>query len=240
LLCWQEGDFLILIMKSPIIPLFSRTAALAFSVLASCSTQSARPIANPSVLQNKKIATTTAYDAPFQAVTPGGASLTALGPVGAVAGASVMTSKGKEIISSNKVQNPSIHVTKDLANILQEKCAMKPVGTINASTTKPADFGKLAPQADYVLDVQTVMWSVVYYPANWGTYRAVTVSSCRLVDCKTGKIVASGVYTHDPKKNEQSSTYDGLLGNQAAALKRELKHSESESVQYFRSNVLKL
>jgi len=220
-------------MKSHIQKIVCYATFLAFPLLVSCVSTADKALSSSSVLQNKRVSSTYRDKPAFAAMTPGKAAF-------GVIGAAAMISSGNNIVRSNNVADPADGISKELMTAAIKKSGVKPVGTVKVTDENPASIAKLAPNADYVLDVRTINWSMVYYPMHLGTYRVIYSAKLRLIDCKTGKVVAEGFHARIPERNDQSPGYDDLVDHQAAGLKKELQIGAKEAEATFKSNILKL
>lgn len=151
-----------------------------------------------------------------------------------------MISTGNQIVRSNQVEDPADWISKELAAAIEKKEGTKFIGQRRVSDESPGAIAAACSGADYALDVRTINWSFAYFPVNWGTYRVIYSAKMRLIDCKTGKVIAEGFHARVPEKSPQSPSYDDLVENRAAGLKRELRIGAAEALQHFKTNILKL
>ena len=220
--------------------LLRSAAALSFFLVASCASQKVVPITDVRILQNKRIAIIQREKPDFTAETPGPAALRFAGIPGRIGAEQIMNATGNQIVRDNSVEDPAVRVSKELAETLRKKCSVSLTSPIKTDETDSGEIAKLASSADYVVDVQTEYWGLGYFSRSSGQYHVTAYSRFNLIDCKTGKVVASGEYSKEPRKGDPSSTYDGLTKNQAKGLKQELRVIENESLFLYRSGVLKL
>jgi len=220
-------------MKSTIKKIVATFSVLSCGLLASCVSTQDAPLANGKILQQKQTVTAKRETPSFAAMTPGKASF---GMIGAAA----MLSSGNGIVRDNNVEDPANWISKELAAGIQKKYGTRLAGTRDVTDESPAAIAKACSDADYVLDVRTINWSFVYFPVNWGTYRVIYSAKLRLIDCKTGKVIAEGFHARIPEKSPQSPSYDDLVNRQASGLKRELQIGAAECLNYFKYNILKL
>jgi len=179
---------------------------------------------------------------PFAEMTAGKAALGSFGVVGAVAGASAMESEGKKIVEGNVIQDPADQMGRQLASALSAARGAK-VSASSASKVKDKDPKAIArayPGSDFVLDVRTTLWATVYFPTNWARYRVIYCAQLQLIETRTGRVIAQGVYGRVPEKTPSSPTRDELHANNAAILKRELQTGAAECTAHFKRNVLGL
>ena len=201
----------------------------AFLVLAvsGCASVNVQPIDSKSAtsLKNQSVAYTTREKPNFGAMTP---SKAAFGMFGVAA----MISAGNEIIKENDVSDPANTIVLGLAKTLEEKYEAKivgtslPVGTDELIQIASAANGK----AKFVLDVQTINWSFIYFPTSWGRYRVIYTAKARLIDADAKTLVAEGFCKRIPETETNAPSYDELLANSAARLKAELSSAAEECI----------
>lgn len=169
----------------------------------------------------------------FAAMTAGKAMF---GMVGAMA----MISAGNTIIEENDVEDPADYIAMELATNLSASLGTQTVdngGTL-ADTVKPAALAKLYPNADLLLDVQTINWSFVYFPADWNSYRVIYSAKLRLIDTRTGKLRAEGFCSRVPENSDDAPSREELLADRAARLKGELRVAADHCIGEFKAKVL--
>jgi hypothetical protein len=94
--------------------------------------------------------------------------------------------------------------------------------------TKISDLGEVADKykdsADYILNVKTVNWAIIYLRSNTNHYRVIYSSRLELIDVRTKKIIAESPCYKNPSAREAENppTYDALLYEKAKILKEEL------------------
>jgi hypothetical protein len=115
---------------------------------------------------------------------------------GAVSGIAAGTTED-EYISKNGVKDPAIKIADELADYLSSGLAMKSTGHGNR-LTKATSSKQLAAEyagaADCLLDVQTVLWTCMYIPFDFGKYQIMYGSKLRLIDISTKKTLAEKTY----------------------------------------------
>lgn len=223
----------------------SRLVTLALVVsLSSCVTQKTTPLsqADAAKLKGASLAAADRDPPPFTAMTASKAALGAFGIIGAAAGAAAMTSSGEKIVKENGVQDPADQISRELAQALASSRGVKVATSTGSKVTsdKVKDVAAAYPGSDYILDVRTFNWASVYFPTSWGHYRVVYHVRMRLIETKTGRIVAEGFHSRIPEKTSTSPTLDQLLANRAALLKNELQLATTESIAHFKRSVLGL
>ena len=215
--------------------------SLLFPLVASCVSTKEVPLSDPSVLSGKSAMRTERDKPDFAAVTAGKATGAAFGVIGGAIAGAAMVSSGNEIVRENGVEDPANWISQELADSMKRKYGVSFKGTRRVSDEKPEEISKACVGADYALDVRTINWSLGYFPVNWGTYRVMYSAQLRLIDCKTGEVVAQGFYARLPEKSDDSPDWDELVeNNKAARLKKELKIGAQEAMYHFKTKILKL
>jgi hypothetical protein len=168
-------------------------------------------------MSNKTVALTTSLKKPdFPVLTPTRAALGLFGVAAQISG-------GNAIINDSNVDDPAVAIAGDLAAILEGEygsqtiAAPLQVADNNAGTLVAAARAS----AQYALDVRSG-WNMMYFPTDWTHYRLLYVATARLVDTSTQAVLAEGSCKYFPETNVGAPTYDEMVGNNAAGLKREL------------------
>lgn len=187
-------------------------------------------------MRGKTVVRTTRVDKPvFGAMTAGNGAFAVLG---AMAGLSA----GTELIKKNNVPVPDDAIGSALGAQLQATRGMRFIDT--PVTVATGDVGPIVAaakgKADYVLDVQTVSWQFIYFPMSWRHYKVLYRAKARVIDVATEKVVAQGTCARDPAYSESAPTYDQLMDNQAAGLKKELVTAGNECVASLQRDILAL
>lgn len=185
-------------------------------------------------IKGKELALTERAKPDFSAMTP---SRGAFGMIGAA----VTISEGNKLIKEHGVEDPAVYIGRTLAADLQGRynTRLSPKGAPIASD-EVSDLVKNAPGTDLVLDVRTINWSFVYFPTSWGKYRVIYSARMRLVDAKSGRVLAEGGCHRVPEHTDQAPTYDELVANSAARLKQELRTAADFCINEFKSKTLGL
>lgn len=170
----------------------------------------------------------------FSAMTAGKAAFGLIGAVG-------MISAGNAIVRDNRIEDPAIGIAQELSQRLADELSV-PV-RVAESKTDASDAAALArqyPGAGLLLDVQTVNWSFTYFPSDWNNYRVIYSVKMRLIDTRTGKLVAEGFCARVPEYSTDAPSYEQLIGNGATGLKASLKRSGDECQEEMKAQVLGL
>lgn len=159
---------------------------------------------------------------------------------GAIGGAA-MTSAGNDIVKRNGIQDPALYIGDVLAAELGTRYSIRrsPKGAPIA-TDDAADLAKSASGSDLALDVRTINWMFAYFPTSWTRYRVIYNARLRLIDTKSGRVIAEGGCSRIPDQTPAAPTYEQLLANNAERLKHELKAAADFCVSEFRTKTLAL
>ncbi|MDH3701480.1 MAG: hypothetical protein OEU46_09215 [Alphaproteobacteria bacterium] len=175
---------------------------------------------------------------------PSFGALTADKAMFAVVGAVAAHEKGRQIIAENKVEDPSRRIERKLAHYLRRHYHTKanPKVLDFAQKDKPDDLGAWAKSNNtggIIVDVETRGWGFNYFPTTWSRYRVGYSGLVRITDTKTGKIFVQYMcHVGGPEKAEVAPTYDEMMGNQAAHLKKLLKERADKCIDQIKSKVL--
>ncbi|HVJ46692.1 MAG TPA: hypothetical protein VM511_09930 [Luteolibacter sp.] len=219
----------------------STLAAIAcFSLfLPSCSPLKNVPLADGSILKGKSVVRAERKMPALAAVTPGKAVGLAFGAIGGAIAGAAMVSAGNEIVRTNHVEDPAAVVSKDLTPGMAKHYGMKSSGSRFVSVDKPQEIAKACSGVDYVLDVRTLFWQFGYRPFRLGTYWVTHNQQLRLIDCRTGKVVAEGYFSWNPSDESHFYDYDTLAENGAVGLKKEVKFAADGAKNHFKGSILK-
>ena len=153
----------------------------------------------------------------FSAMTPTKAAF-------AIVGAAAAISEGNSIIESNAIADPADDISNGLMQLLERTNGMTPKRPAVSAPSEDAEpIAEAArARAEYVLDVRTINWSFLYFPTNWTHYRVIYTARARLIDARSGKVVAEAACKQIPGREDGAPTYDELAGDNFALLKRKL------------------
>ncbi|WP_147281698.1 hypothetical protein [Dyella solisilvae] len=200
-------------------------AAAIAVVLSGCVSAPTKSLDAGSTLQGKRVVVSEYAKPDFSAMTPGKA---AFGLFGAMA----MISAGNELVKSESIEDPAIEISQHLANDMAAKrsATVLPASHQIATDDNPATLVKMYPGADVILDVKTINWMYNYYPSNWGKYHVNYAARVRLIDGKTGALVAQQLCKIDPTDPNDPPTNDALRADHAALLKQFLHKAANSCV----------
>ena len=209
-------------------------------LLTSCAATKEIPLSDSSALRGKTLVRVTRKTPAFSAMTATKMGVgSAFGAIGGAIAAATAVSEGNQIVRENHVEDPAVSMSRDLATGMSKTYGMKLAGDRHVEATEPADIAKACSGADYALDARTINWSLMYFPGQLRTYRVIYSSQLRLIDCRSGQVVAQGFNLRDPQEEEHSYSYDGLVENGANNLKKESKIAGNTAKNHFKSSVLK-
>lgn len=183
-----------------------------------CVSAPTKPMVASLDLQGKTIVLSQYATPDFSAMTPGKA-------VFGMFGAAAMISAGNELVRSNHIEDPALQIGHHIADDLVTRHAFTIIPNNNAIAIndKPATLVKTYPGADLILDVKTINWMYSYYPTNWGKYHVFYTTRARLLDGKTGNLIAQQMCKGDPTDPKNPPSADELRADHAALLKQLLR-----------------
>jgi hypothetical protein len=171
---------------------------------------------------------------------PAFAASTAGKAVFGVMGAFAAIGAGNQLVKDNNVPDPAEFIGAQLLGDVAALNGLKlgPKSTVVASSTDTAQLAKLYRNADVLLDVQTVNWSLGYFPTDWNSYRVMYSAKARIIETRSGKLLAESFCARIPDKTADAPSYDQLTSNNAAGLKAELTKAAQHCLGEFRSKLL--
>jgi hypothetical protein len=185
-------------------------------------------------LQGRSVAASKYATPDFTAMTAGKAAFAILGAV-------AMIAEGNGIVRDNAIDDPALTIAAGLQSRLGTAKGMTAV--TNTAITSKNDLPSVIasnPGADYVLDVQTLNWSFLYFPTNWTHYRVMYTARVRLIDAASKTVVAESGCKSVPSDDKNAPTYDELLADKAALLKSHLAKAAAECVDQVARETLKV
>jgi len=196
---------------------------------------------NANAIKNKEVAIAK-HDKPnFTAFTPGRVAGGQFGILGALIGEKVSGKTGNEIIAEFNIEDPAPYIAEKLSAELAANygttVSSKPMAVTGNDV---AEILKSAASADLVLDIVTHDWRFAYFATSWSKYRIVYLAGLRLIDTRSGEILATGTCSRDSNETPTSPTQDELLANNAERLKKELREAADFCVSEFKSKALNL
>lgn len=191
---------------------------LAAAVLSGCATSTPKKQAvDPSLgaeLRNQSVTRVLRPAPDFVAMTAGKAALGLIGTVASI-------SAGNSLVAEHGIEDPARTIAAGLLKAVEARHGMQVVAPSAPITERgPEALAAASNGARYLVDVQTLLWSFNYFPTDWTHYRVMHVATARLIDTKTMKVVSAGTCKHIPPNNDNAPSYDQLLGQNAALLKK--------------------
>jgi hypothetical protein len=212
-------------------------AVVAASLISGCASINKQPLPNKTKteLQGQSVGQTKRPIPDFAALTPAKAATLLIG-------AALSISEGNSIIASNKVADPADAIGLGLAKEIELAFGAK--STAQQFEITENDVASIAiatgDKARFVMDVQTLVWRIGYFPTDWTHYRLTYTAKARLIDVATKTIVAEGFCIHNPDSNVGAPTYDELTGNGAVGLKKLLSVAVDACIKSFKVEMLTL
>ena len=157
---------------------------------------------------------------------------------GAIAGG-VAESQGNKEIAKHNIKDPAIIVAEALENQLLGNAGAKraPGRKVLIEKYDAKEVAALIPDADYILDVRTTGWMGIYYPMTVSKYRVINNLQMRLIERKTGRVMAQGFSAYQSNDKQNAPNFDGIYSNGAAFLKQEIKKSTDQATGIFKSQL---
>ncbi|HKQ44132.1 MAG TPA: hypothetical protein VJS47_01955 [Rhizomicrobium sp.] len=159
----------------------------------------------------------------FIAMTPGKGAFAMMGAFAAIA-------DGNKLVETYQIPDPAHTVTAKLTPVLQDKfktSAVKTISDLEEKITSDTALAAAAERQGVVLDVVTVGWGYSYFPLNWGRYNIGTNVNARLIDARSGKVIAQS-HCIPPKEQQanfpapepdKAPTHDEMMADNAALIK---------------------
>jgi hypothetical protein len=211
--------------------------AAALAVLSGCATPIPTAIDNSvsSAMLDQNIVLVLHPTPDFIAARPGKAVL-------GIAGAFWMRATGNNLIARHHIPDPAFGIGQALANELATtrgaRLVRSPVTLETLDATAIAASVKGG--GSYALAVQTQWWNFSYFGTDWDHYRLKYMIRARLLETATGKILADSDCEYAPDSKAQEPTYQELVNDGAAGLKRELDRARAQCLATLRGKLLNL
>lgn len=207
-------------------------AALAVAV-SGCVSAPIKTIGSSSELQGKTIVLSEYAKPDFMAMTAGKAMF-------GLFGAAAMVNAGNDLVAKDGIPDPSLAVSAKLAEDLQGARGEKLLSNkkVIAADDKISTLLKDYPGADLIIDVKTINWMYSYYPSKWDKYHVFYAARLRVLDGKTGSLVAQAICKGDPTDQNNPPTRDQLLANDGELLKNLLQKAGDSCVKVYEKQIL--
>lgn len=220
------------------LPITVVAAAVAAVLLPSCvSTKNVPLSANDRAAMRGKTVVASKRALPsFAVLKPEAMAAASLGGAigGAIAGG-IAESQGKQQLLIHKIPPPEDTISSQVMKSLVARTGARPLPSPSSTVAneKPAAIAAQYQPADYVLDVRTTGWMGVYYPMTLTKYSIIHGSKMRLIEAKSGRVIAEGFHSYQGKDKKNAPNYVGIFSNGAAFLRAETKKSTDGAVSVF-------
>jgi hypothetical protein len=157
----------------------------------------------------------------------------------ALVGVAAAVSEGKELVEEHGLEDPAIDITTTLAKDLSGAYQISDIKVISEARpyeSNPEEVATIASNDGIVLDVRTFGWGTIYYPFKT-KYKVTYMAQARLINAKEKRLISAERCTIDEKYSENSPSYDELMENGAALLKKKLADASTECARQFASKM---
>jgi len=145
-----------------------------------------------------------------------------------------------DMVRNDNIVDPAASMEATLKSYLTSKTGLTTGADLDYSAEgvkKPKKLQK--GEADYVLDVTTLLWGLNYFATNWTNYQTYYTGDVTLFNGETGDIVAQNVCQYKyPETAEESPSYKELTENNAALFKANIKLLADRCVDEFKTKAL--
>lgn len=161
---------------------------------------------------------------------------------GGILGSGIMIYQGNKIVKNNQIEDPAYFISNNLSKDLQSKYGIKIID--KGLEKKTNNVSKIAKQyenvADYVLDVSTIGWGIIYKRFQLNSYVVSYGSKLRLIDVRNAKVIAESPCAKNFSQREISNppTYKELLADNAKIIKEELIIGAEACSKLFKETIL--
>lgn len=162
---------------------------------------------------------------------------------GVVGGVQALAGVDERNNHTARLPDPAHAVAAELnAALVKRDNIKKAHGSVRAPNgSRPADIAAAARgNADYVLDIQTVMWGIYYQPTAWTSYDLKFQAIGSLINVKTGAVVASATCKDLPDVNPRGPSYNQMMANDSALIKQMVAYEVAGCVATLKRDMLAL
>jgi hypothetical protein len=224
-------------------------AASAALLLPSCvSTKNVPLSANDrAAIRGKSVMASKRNMPPFGVMTPGAMAASSVGILGGAVGGGIVggivggvaQEKGRKQIVAHGIPVPEDAISRDLVKQMTFRHGMKALPTPQdpVRDEKPETIAAQYGKADYILDVCTTGWGGGYYPMNFSKYFISYSAKMRLIDTKTGRVIAEGFHSYQGKDKQNAPDHDGIYANGASFLRSETKKGTDGATTAFQAQL---
>lgn len=206
------------------------------ATLGGCVSAPIKTVDSADKLQGKSIVFTEYAKPDFAAQSPGKA-------MWGLIGAAAIIHAGNELVQKDDISDPSVAVSKKIAGDLVSNHGdtLMPNQNAVAPDDKVSTLLKTYPGADLIIDVKTINWMYSYYPTKWNTYWVFYSARLRVLDGKTGNLVAQAICkAKQPPDPATAPSGDQLLANDGQVLKDLLQKEGDSCVGVYEQQILKM
>jgi hypothetical protein len=141
---------------------------------------------------------------------------------------------------SMPLEDPAIRMRATLLDPLAKRFALQVVdrGAFATRRTAPADLAADYRGADLILDVRTTEWGIMSFGS--GNYGIGYDGTLRLIDARSGQILAEGICTSHPISDQPGPDAKQLMADHGALLKSTLEAVTGDCIEDYRTRVLGL
>jgi hypothetical protein len=207
------------------------------ALLAGCATTPAPrslDAAGLTAVHNQSVAVTSRPRPGFAVLKAGNMMFGALGGLAGV-------DEGNKIATANGLANPADAIAQELALALRDTQGAQSAAPVAVETN---DVARIAAQAKgkarFVVDVETRMWHVIYFPTDWTHYQVPYMAVARLIDADTASVLAESSCKVEAGTSAGAPTYDELLAGGAARLKASIAASVATCAAQFKRDMFAL
>jgi hypothetical protein len=147
---------------------------------------------------------------------------------------------GRAMLNENHIPDPAYAIAEALGQAMQSKYGITFAG-VGSAEIDSDDIAQLAASykpAPLALDIKTLLWDSAWYPYVYDKYRMRYRARLRLIDTANAAILAEGDCLSVPDKPDTAPTYEELLENGAARLKKEIDEAVRFCVQEYSTKYL--
>jgi hypothetical protein len=223
-------------------PAWPRVVALVASTLAmaSCASTNLQPLNGTALRATHPRTIVTTRLAPPDFVPGGGGAgaVVAFGLIGVIAEASIHA-QGVALVARDGIEDPATSIRSELAGVLARKYGLQEVSgeNIPAKGIRQTQLAVAMQDADLVLDVRTTDWGLKR-SGRAGGYDVTYAGRMKLVDSRTGTVIAQGPCQSPPVDPELAPSYETILANGGTVLKAMLASAAESCVDEFRSRII--
>ena len=152
-------------------------------------------------------------------------------------GAAANISAGKKLVEKGVLTDPSLTVEAKLSDYIASRSGLTKSSAITYETRKdvpdvPTNEG------GYVVDAETVVWGLNYFPLGWTSYQTYYTGNVRLIDPEGEVVAATNCEYKYPETKEESPEYDVLVSGGGVVMQENLQLLANKCVEKFKSETL--